>query len=129
MIDCKVMKAVVKIADIVIILFVMIIIFFTAFFVYFKPQENSLVLIRGYACEWSYPVDAQETVFISGPLGDTIVRINERQAWIESSPCDNQTCVAAGIITRQGQWAACLPNNVLLMIYGVRDNDVDIVVW
>jgi hypothetical protein len=73
-------------------------------------------------------LDADETVVVNGPLGNTIVKIYENRAWVETSPCENQTCVASGIVMRQGQWSACLPNHVLLIIQG-EDNDVDAVVW
>jgi len=113
-----------------------VIIVLTAFFtfiaiykVYIAPQEHTRVLIRAVGGEWTFPVDAEETVIVSGSLGSTTVKIKGNRAWIENSPCINQNCVAAGEITRQGQWAACLPNNVLLMIQGGGGNDVDSVAW
>ena len=87
------------------------------------------MLIRAYGEEWIFQTDTDETVRIKGVLGETVLRIHGSQAWVESSPCENQTCVAAGFISRQGQWTACLPNNVLLMIIGNKDDDVDAVVW
>ena len=115
--------------DIVIILIVAVLTFFSAYVVYLKPSGQTRVLIRGQSGEWVFPVEADETIVVSGPLGDTIARIHGNNAWIESSPCANQTCVAQGALARQGQWAACLPNNVLLIIYGAKDNDVDTVAW
>ena len=119
----------IKLFDIVIILLVAGLTVFSAYTVYMKPQKQSQVLIRGKGGEWTFPTEAEETVFVPGPLGDTAIMLRENRAWIESSPCDNQTCVAAGFLSRQGQWAACLPNNVLLIIYGIEDNDVDIIAW
>jgi hypothetical protein len=125
------MKLRLKIADIIIILIAAGLTSFSAFSVYFKPQNFSRVLIRGQDREWIFPLDTDETISVRGPLGDTVVRIFDNRAWVESSPCENQTCVAWGYIRRQGNWAACLPNNVLLMIEGndEREEDVDIVVW
>ena len=123
------MKPSVKIPDIVIIAIAAGLALFSAFNAYLKPRSASRVLIRGQGSEWFFPVDAEETVIVSGPLGDTLVRIHENRTWVESSPCDNQTCVAAGRIFRQGQWAACLPNNVLLMIEGTKGEDADTVAW
>jgi len=117
-----------KLSDILIIWLVAGITFFSGYTAYLKPQGRPQVLIRGQGSEWLFPINASEIVAVAGPLGDTIVRIEENRARIESSPCDNQTCVAAGLLTRQGQWAACLPNNVLLMIQG-GDDDVDAVAW
>lgn len=123
------MKPRVKPADIIIILITASFTFFAFYSVYMKGEEKTQVLIRGQSGEWTFPVDADETVIVSGSLGDTIVRLYQSRAWVESSPCDNQTCVASGFVSRQGQWTACLPNNVLLIIKGVKENEIDSAVW
>ena len=123
------MKSWLKIFDIVIILLVAALTVFAAYMMYMKPQERAQVLMRGQNGEWTYPANAEETIAVSGPLGDTIVRLHGNSAWIESSPCNSQACVASGKINKQGQWTACLPNNVLLMILGSKDGDVDSIAW
>jgi hypothetical protein len=123
------MKLWIKPFDIIIILLVAVLTFFTAYFAYMKPQGKAQVLIRGQGGEWTFPLGAEEIVVVAGPLGNTVVRLHENRAWIEASPCDNQNCVASGLLVRQGHWAACLPNNVLLMIHGIEDNDIDEIAW
>jgi len=131
------MKISVKLSDIIIIILVTGITLFSAYSVYMKPRGIAQVLIRGQESEWTFPVDAQETIIVRGTLGNTVVRINGGKSWIESSPCENHTCVAAGTLTKQGQWAACLPNSVLLMIRGddsgkngrSEGEKIDAVVW
>jgi hypothetical protein len=124
-----IMKLNIKILDIILILTAAAFTFFFAYKAYMEPQESSRVLIRSQEGEWTFPLDAEETVIASGPLGNTVIRIHDNYAWVESSPCQNQTCVAAGTVHRYGNWAACLPNNVLLIIEGTRDEDVDATVW
>ena len=119
----------VKILDILIILLAASVVFFAAFTVYMKPQGRTQVLIRGQGEEWIFSFGGDETINVLGPLGETIVKLNQNHVWIDSSPCSNQTCVAVGLITRQGQWAACLPNNVLLIIKGAKDDYIDAIVW
>ncbi|MCL2806318.1 MAG: NusG domain II-containing protein [Treponema sp.] len=123
------MKHFPKPADIIIILVVTGLTIFSAYSAYIKPQGKAYVLIRGQDSEWTFPIEAAETVVVKGVLGETTVRINDNRAWVESSPCENQTCVASGNVVRHGQWAACLPNNVLLIIQGSGDDDVDIIAW
>ena len=94
---------------------------FSFFAVYIKPQDSLRVLIEGKNQKWIFPLDAEETIYVQGPLGTTVVRIHENQAWVESSPCDNKICVSAGHLRNNGEFAACLPNNVLIMVEG---NDV-----
>ena len=115
-------------SDILIIALVCCITCFTAYNAYLRSAQSSFVMIRGQNSEWTFPINAAETIAVPGPIGQTTVRIEENRAWVESSPCDNQNCVASGVLTKQGQWAACLPNNVLL-IMGRGGGDVDAVVW
>jgi hypothetical protein len=121
------MKLSFKAADIFIIFLAAGLTVFSAYTAYSGPQDSSRVLIKGQDQKWTFPLDADETIVVSGPLGDTVVRIHNDGAWVESSPCQNQTCVSSGIVQRQGRWAACLPNNVLLIIEGI-DEDVDAIV-
>jgi hypothetical protein len=122
------MKIWVKILDIIIILAVAGLTFYAAYMAYMKPQEKSLVLIRGQDGEWVYPIESEATIVVTGPLGDTTVQIREKCAWIETSPCDNHTCIAVGSISNQGEWTACLPNNVLVIVHGIGD-EIDGLSW
>ena len=123
------MKVWVKPFDIIIIILAAGLTFFSAYTAYMNPQGRPQVLIRGQGGQWTFPLGAEETVIVAGPLGNTIVKIDTGRAWIESSPCANQNCTAKGQIMRQGLWAACLPNNVLLIIQGTEDNEFDAVAW
>ena len=88
------------------------------------------VFLKGEGGEWVFPSDAAETLTVAGPLGDTLVEINREGARVIASPCLNQTCVAAGAVRSPGQWAACLPNRVMLYIgEGNHNDDVDAAAW
>ncbi|MDR2942062.1 MAG: NusG domain II-containing protein [Treponema sp.] len=123
------MKKRIKIFDVIIILFSACLTLSSAYTAYVKPVSRARVLIRGQDKEWTFPLETSETVAAGGPLGDTIVKINKGRAWIESSPCDNQTCIGMGHISRQGQWALCLPNKVMLIIEGTNDEHIDGISW
>jgi len=125
----SVMKKRIKTLDIIIILLAASLTISSAYTAYVKPESSVRVLIRGNDKEWTFPLETNETVTVSGPLGDTVVKINEGRAWIESSPCDNQTCVGMGSVHQQGQWALCLPNKVMLFIEGTDDKDIDSISW
>jgi hypothetical protein len=129
-----IMKVRLKFSDIIIILAALSLTVFSAYSAYMKTGTARVVIqAQGLpraqsVLEWRFPMDASETVIVSGPLGDTVIKIQDKSAWVETSPCGNLTCVSAGKISRRGQWAACLPNKVLLIIEGAKD-DVDTVVW
>jgi len=47
----------------------------------------------------------------------------------EESDCPDKLCIIAGSLSRPGQFAACLPNGIVLKITGEKnDNEPDIIV-
>ena len=124
-------KLSIKIPDIVIIMLAIGLTTFSAFTSYIKPKNTIQVMIEGPGQRWIFPLDAEETVSVKGPLGNTVVRIHENEVWVDSSPCDNQTCVAMGHARINGDWAACLPNKVFFIIERSDDikNITDAAAW
>jgi hypothetical protein len=98
------------------------------FFVYAHTGDSSLIHLKGKNGEWIFPTGAVETVNVSGPLGETVVEIKGGSARIVASPCFNQTCVASGAVHAPGQWAVCLPNQVMVYI-SEGERDVDAAAW
>jgi hypothetical protein len=98
----------------------------------YRPSTGEArVTIRGTGGSWIFPLDAEEQVAVAGPLGTTVVEISGGRARVLSSPCENQTCVAAGHIRSHGAWNACLPNGVFLMIEGAGSGkgEPDVFTW
>ena len=103
---------------------------FSFFFAYAGGGDHPLFSIKTAGAEWVFPADASEKIAVPGPLGDTVIEIHDHAARIVSSPCANQSCVAAGAIRQSGQWAACLPNQVVLFIgSGKFEKDIDAAAW
>jgi hypothetical protein len=102
--------------------------------VYGAGGDQKTINLKGESGTWVFPQDAEETVAVPGPLGDTVVEIRNGRARVLSSPCQNQTCVAAGAVHAHGQWVACLPNRVLVSVEGREPNagkgaEVDAAAW
>jgi len=91
--------------------------------VYSGGTASSRVVIRGQDKTWIFPLNAETTVSVPGPIGETKVEIHGGHAEIVSSPCEGQTCVAAGAVSKNGQWVACLPNKVFLLIEAAGNGD------
>ena len=97
---------------------------------YSNAGDHGAVNLKSENGEWVFPLDTVETISVSGPLGDTVIEINGAAARIVSSPCQNQTCVAAGALHSPGQWTVCLPNRVMLYVgEGETENNVDTSAW
>ncbi len=55
---------------------------------------------------------------IVGPLGTTIIEINNQRARIASDPSPKQYCVRQGWLQQSGEIALCLPNQVSIEVAG-----------
>jgi hypothetical protein len=75
--------------------------------------------------QWIYPLDAQTTLRVPGPLGETVVVIEDGTVRVVRSPCPEKICIKTGRISKPGQWIACLPNRVFISIRGRRSEQPD----
>jgi len=95
----------------------------SALLIYGGGSGEARVVIESGGRTWVYPLDAEETVRVPGEIGETVVHVHDGKAFVESSPCANQTCVAAGSVDSNGQWLACLPNGVFVRVEGSSPNE------
>ena len=80
-------------------------------------EEGDLLIVqRDGRLFGEYPLKDENTLTISGPLGDTIVSVGRGSAKVIDSPCLFKICVRTGWIHRGGQIAACIPNKIVLII-------------
>ncbi|MGD1815835.1 MAG: NusG domain II-containing protein [Pleomorphochaeta sp.] len=77
--------------------------------------------------EWIYDLSVDTTVTFEGPIGGTTMEIKNNRVHVPSSDCKNQICVLAGWIDKPGEWIACLPNNVFIVIEGQKDENNGVV--
>lgn len=59
-----------------------------------------------------------KTLHVHGPMGDSVIEIQQGRARFVSSPCRGQVCVHAGWLQVAGEIAACLPNRISLTLHG-----------
>jgi hypothetical protein len=125
-----------KAFDIVSFVLALLLIFLAVIPIYGGGGGQASIKLKGEGGTWVFPQDAEETVTVPGPLGDTVVEIRGGRARVLSSPCQNQTCIAAGYIHSHGQWTACLPNRVMVSVEsgsGAADSkeggEVDAAAW
>ena len=103
-----------------------IIVAFTVFAVE-RGGPATTVEVRSDEGDFVYALDQDRVLSFSGPLGETVVHIQDGTVRFVSSPCRDKICIAAGALTEGGQWAACLPNRVFVTITGdgATPTDVD----
>ncbi len=59
---------------------------------------------------------------VPGPLGTSLIAIQNRKARIVSDPSPRQYCVRQGWLEQAGEIALCLPNQVSVELTGRRKN-------
>ena len=72
-----------------------------------------------------YPLNENRRLEVPGPLGVTVVVISEKQVRVISSPCRDKLCMNKGVLKKNGDWTACLPNLVYVGIKGGNREELD----
>ena len=87
-----------------------------------KPVHASakLQIRQGDSIYATLSLDQERTLDILGPLGNSRIIVHHGQVRFASSPCPNQYCVHQGWLSRSGQVAICLPNQVSLELIGSK---------
>lgn len=84
---------------------------------------GAYVEVKAQGGTWRYPLDKDQELQVSGPLGTTIIQIKGGQARVLESPCPGQQCVHMAPVGSQGGFIACLPNQVLVTVVGNTEVD------
>ena len=72
-----------------------------------------------------YPLSENRRLEIPGPLGITVVAITDKQVRVLSSPCRDKLCMNKGILQKNGDWTACMPNLIYVGIKGRSKEELD----
>ncbi len=68
-------------------------------------------------------LDKDQRVELDGPLGITILQIENGAARIISSPCSQKICIGMGEARYSGDLLACVPNQLVITIEGNSDGE------
>ncbi len=86
----------------------------------FAPASQ-LKIRQGSQIVGTYDLNQQRELHVKGAIGEAIIVINNGQARFKQSPCPNQYCVHQGWLSRAGQAAICLPNQISLQLLGAKN--------
>lgn len=88
------------------------------------PAGDRVIIKRGGTLFLSASLGRPFKVNVPGPLGVTKIEVLQQKARVLSDPGPRQLCVRQGWISRAGEVAICLPNQVSMEIVGrVRTYD------
>ncbi len=70
-----------------------------------------------------YPLNRDGTFPLNG--GSNILVIENGEAWVSEANCPDKICMGMGKISRNGEFIACLPNLLIIVIEGGEQPAVD----
>ena len=66
-----------------------------------------------------------QTLIIHGELGDSILQIKDGKIRFKDSPCTIKRCVHSGWLKQSGEFTACIPNKVSIVLLGSETQKFD----
>ena len=66
----------------------------------------------------TYSLNQAREIHVRGPLGKAVIQIAKGKARFAKSPCNSQYCVHQGWLSKSGQVAICIPNQISLALVG-----------
>lgn len=109
--------------DYFILLIFLAVIGFAAMKVFTKKSGSRILMVQTQGERYAYLMEKNMRLEFSGPCGKSIIIIENEEAWFEHSDCENRICVESGKISRPNQWAACLPNGIIIYIEGEEEKE------
>ncbi len=83
-----------------------------------RPRGDHVIVRAGGKVFAEFNLARDGLIKVPGPLGQTRVEVARHQVRIASDPSPRQLCVKQGWLSRAGQAALCLPNQVSVEIAG-----------
>ena len=95
------------------------------FFGWNRGEDTLYLLVEDQNGSALYPLSEDKTITVEGPVGESVIQISEGEARFIHSDCADELCVQSGAISGPGEWAACLPNEVIISTRGGDIREVD----
>lgn len=95
------------------------IIFIAYLFSRVNNSRGEIVLIQVNGRDFLHlSVNQNRIIKVSGPLGISIIEIEDGKVRMLSSPCPDKLCIKEGYINKPGQLIVCVPNKIVIKIEG-----------
>ncbi len=91
---------------------------FITFRLWTGEQADKAIIRSGGKLFREVPLSRNQTIAVPGPLGVSMITIENRRVRIASDPSPRQYCVRQGWLQQAGEIALCLPNQVSVELVG-----------
>lgn len=83
------------------------------------PGDTAHLVVPGQP-EQVIDLHKEHRYVIAGPLGDNVIEVQNGKIRFAQSPCSGKQCIHSGWLSEAGDFAACLPNRVSLVVAGTE---------
>ncbi|MBP3329839.1 MAG: NusG domain II-containing protein [Clostridia bacterium] len=71
----------------------------------------------------------EEKKIVTGENGKTIIEAKDGKIYFSSSCCKDKVCVRSGELEKNGDFASCLPEKVIVKVIGEKKEQIDAIVY
>ena len=91
-----------------------------------QPGEHVVVEVNNQEVQ-RLDLDRTQEIVVTGPIGETRIKIEHGTAQVLSSDCPEKICVLTREIRHAGEMIVCVPNKVVVKIIGKAENQFDVI--
>lgn len=102
------------------------------FFVFKSFSQTDLVAEIYYDGEVVDTVnlsEKEEKKIFTGENDSVVIVSRDGKIYFENSPCPDKVCVKSGELEKNGDFASCLPEKVVIKISGADTSEIDAIVY
>ena len=88
-----------------------------------KTGTDAVVTVRTVDGDAVYPLNKDGVFSLNG--GTNTLVIENGEAWVSEANCPDKVCMGMGKISKNGEFIACLPNQVIIVVEGGEESPVD----
>ncbi|MBQ6609804.1 MAG: NusG domain II-containing protein [Oscillospiraceae bacterium] len=88
-----------------------------------KTGTDAVVTVRTADRDAVYPLNKDGVFSLNG--GTNTLVIENGEAWVSEANCPDKVCMGMGKISKNGEFIACLPNQVIIVVEGGEESPVD----
>lgn len=86
-------------------------------------KKNKILIVKTPHEKYAYSLNKNVEFTTEGSIGKTKIKIENGKAFVTESCCDNKNCINMGKLSRVNDYAACLPNGIILYIEGEDEKE------
>ena len=104
------------IGDVVVLILCLFLVLISFLYALRKKSGRDVLLVFAGNAKYIYPLEKDGVYEIPGKIGVSVISVENGAARFLDSPCPNKTCVASHPVSKNGEWVACLPNDVFIRV-------------